>query len=61
MFLTVVLFFYAAFFYKPPTSEEKIVKDQVTKSEDTQNILDIEEEKRLKREYAKAMFPKKRK
>ena len=50
MFLTVVLFFYAAFFYKPPTSEEKIVKDQVTKSEDTQNILDIEEEKRLKQE-----------
>lgn len=47
LFLTVVLFFYAAFFYEPPLVEEKIVENQVTKSEES---FDIEEEKRLKQE-----------
>ena len=47
VFLTVVLFFYAAFFFVPPPVEEKIVEKQVTKSEE---LSDIEEEKRLKQE-----------
>ena len=47
VFLTVVLFFYAAFFYKPPLVEEKIVENQVIKSEES---TDIEEEKRIKQE-----------
>ena len=47
VFLTVVLFFYAAFFFEPPPVEEKIVEKQVTKSEE---LSDIEEEKRLKQE-----------
>ena len=47
VFLTVVLFFYAAFFFEPSPVEEKIVEKQVTKSEE---LSDIEEEKRLKQE-----------
>ena len=55
VFLTVVLFFYATFFYEPPLVEEtyeppleeKIVDNQVTKSEDS---ADLEEEKKLKQE-----------
>ena len=45
VFLTVVLFFYAAFFYEPPLVEEKIVENQVIKSEESS---DIEEEQKLK-------------
>lgn len=45
--LTVVLFFYAAFFYELPLVEEKIVENQVIKSEES---TAIEEEKRIKQE-----------
>ena len=45
--LTVVLFFYAAFFFEPPPVEKKTVENEAIKSE---QLSDIEEEKRLRKE-----------
>jgi len=45
--LTLVLFFYAAFFFEPPTVEKKTVENEAIKSE---QLSDIEEEKRLRKE-----------
>jgi len=45
--LTLVLFFYAAFFFEPPPVEKKTVENEAIKSE---QLSDIEEEKRLRKE-----------
>ena len=45
--LTIVLFFYAAFFFEPPPVEKKTVENEAIKSE---QLSDIEEEKRLRKE-----------
>ena len=45
--LTVVLFFYAAFFFEPPPVEKKTAENETIKSE---NLFDIEKEKRLRKE-----------